>query len=141
MTIDGINQAELVERPEVTAAIEEALSPRQWYHRYGLIAGNHGTGRTSLFRTRHRLPGIIYADVPPTRKGFDFALINALRWTPPVSSWSRVLIDRLVNRKHPDIGRRSSMVPRHDLFLNNANWSDSVQPFYSQTLDPFRETA
>lgn len=106
MAVDGINHAEFVQRPQITAAIEKVLTPRQWYHGYHLIVGNHGTGKTSLVRSiGHQLSGIIYVDVPPTRKGFDFALIDALRWTPPVSSWARVLIDRLVNRSNLDIGR------------------------------------
>lgn len=106
VAIDGINAPEFVQRPEVTAAIEKVLTPRQWYHGYDLIVGNHGTGKTSLVKNiGHHLQGIIYVDLPPTRNDFDFALIDALKWTPPICSWSRVLIERLVNRSNPASGR------------------------------------
>lgn len=80
VSVEGINQQEFVERPEITLAIEKVLCPAMWYHGYDLIIGNHGTGKTSLVRNiGHCLSGIIYVDIPLTRKGFDAALVKALR--------------------------------------------------------------
>lgn len=95
--VEGINQKQFFERPAITPATGKLLNPAMWHHGYYLIIGS--TGKTSLVRTiEHPLSGIIYADIHPTWQDFDFALIKALRWTPPTTSWSMMLINNLLNR-------------------------------------------
>ncbi|PWW77223.1 hypothetical protein C7212DRAFT_362855 [Tuber magnatum] len=87
---------ELVERPDVTRAIEYILKPKRNYGSYDMIVGNHGTGKTTMVRhVAHQLEGVLYVDISPNSvsdKTFAEAFAKAFNWTPATS-----LVDMLLS--------------------------------------------
>jgi GTPase SAR1 family protein len=66
-----------------------------------MIVGNHGTGKTTLVRqVGHEHSGIVYVSVPENL-AFETAFQNALRWSPPVTSWWEVLLENITKFKKP----------------------------------------
>ena len=102
--VPTVEESTFVERKKVSQDIESIIQPRKGYSNYDLIVGNHGTGKTTLVRkVGHEHHGIIYVDVPENLS-FDMAFKKALRWSPPITSWSDVLLKKIFQFEKPREG-------------------------------------
>ena len=74
----------VVERMELAAKVKRILQPQNGCSTYQIIAGNHGTGKTTLVRqVGHECSGIIYVQIPEDGL-FEDAFAHAINRSPPM---------------------------------------------------------
>jgi hypothetical protein len=106
-----VEEDEFVDRPDVVDVLRGLLRPPAVYKCYDLVIGNHGTGKTTLIRkVAHDLDGVVYVEIPAKKnevefeKSFGLALEKALNWTPPKTSGSVLLLEKLFKREKDQPG-------------------------------------
>ncbi|CUS11263.1 unnamed protein product [Tuber aestivum] len=114
----------LAPRTSLKASISSLLQPAFDHGQYGMIIGNHGTGKTTLVRgVAHQHAGILYVDIQPsgiTEQEFAETVAKALHFFPRSRVWFNMILSELGIVTHDVEDKRTYLVQVFDEFTRQA---------------------